>query len=521
MERSCWTRWWKGLAAPLLAAVTTLGTPACSQTCEDTLTCQFEVDLPFCPGDPAEMLGDGVPAECGLWVSSSQGDDDNDGSPGAPLATLGEAAARAVTGRRRVYACAESFEESLIWPSGVSLHGGFHCANLNWLYSNGSSRTQITAPPDEIPLTVDGSTIPDLALFTDLNLLAADATKPGGSSIAMLALAGARAEMRRGRLKSGNGAAGADGDDGDHIGTAAKAGVHGKDGAPACTGDVGMGGQLVALTCEDGTSFGGQGGHGGVLAANSGDDGELMPTPNPQGFGLGGKGEDLVAGLFCTPGIGGAVGKDGDPGLGGGWPPRLAPAGYLGVWGQDGKPGRAGQGGGGGGASAGNAACGGLLHGGAGGGSGGTGGCGGKGGRGGQPGGASIGVAMLADSLVLVDIIIVSGNGGNGGRGGTPQQGGQGGLPGIGGAGSPAAGGPNPGCVGGGGGYGGDGGHAGGGLGGPSLAVAYAGTQPPEIRGTQELSYGQGGSGGPGSDPTVNGTGGEDGKSGLFEVLLP
>lgn len=523
MERSCWTRWWTGLAAPLLGAATILSTPACSNTCEDTLTCQLEVDLPFCPGDPAEAWEVDIPAECGLWVSASLGDDSNDGTPGAPLATLGAAAARAVTGGRRVYACAEIFEEAVTWPTGVALHGGFYCDGHDWRYGGGLARTTIAPAANEIPFTLLVSIHREPSLLTDLDIEAADATKPGGSSIAVLALTDSRAELRRAKIESGDGADGLDGDDGDHFGAPAKEGLHGNDGAAACTGPIGAGGEQVALDCGDDASFGGQGGHGGELVANPGDDGEPAPTPNPQGFGLGGKAEDPAAGLFCTPGIGGAAGKDGEPGLGGTWPPRLTAAGYEGVWGGDGQRGRAGQGGGGGGASAGNAACGGgsRLHGGAGGGSGGTGGCGGKGGRGGQPGGASIGLALLTDGFVLRDVDIAAGNGGRGGRGGIPQQGGQGGLPGIGGAGSPAAGGPHPACVGGAGGYGGDGGHAGGALGGSALAIAYAGTQPPDLSGTKDLAHGEIGLGGPGSDPSLSSANGEPGRNGELEVLLP
>ncbi len=518
MKGSRVARRWAGLAGVLLGTGAALGSLGCTYTCEDTFTC-LPLEPP-CPEDPAEAVGGRVPARCGLWVSASLGDDGNDGSQEAPLATLGEAAARASTGPRRVYACAEGFNEAITWPAGVSLHGGFFCTDLDWQYGGGHEPTIVTAPADEIPLTLGGSVHPEPSMLTDLKVIAEAAKKPGGSSIAVLALSDARAEIRRSKLESGNGADGADGDDGDHFGNPAKDGLHGNNGAAACTGAIGIGGEMVALACDEDASFGGQGGHGGELAANAGDDGEVAPAPNPQGFGLGGHGEDLAAGLFCTSGLGGAAGKDGDPGLGGAWPAQLTAAGYVGAWGADGKPGRAGQGGGGGGASAGNAACGAVVHGGAGGGSGGAGGCGGKGGRGGQPGGASIGLAMLTDAIVMMNVDIFAGNGGDGGRGGVPQQGGQGGLPGIGGAGLQAAGGPNPGCVGGGGGYGGDGGHAGGGLGGASLAIAYVGAQAPSTA-SVGLHNGQAGKGGAGSDASLSSARGQDGKTGKMEALLP
>lgn len=473
-----------------------------------------------CPDDPAE--GGPIPAHCGVWASASLGDDANDGSPGAPVATLSHAADLAMIGPRRVYACAEVFEQPLEWPAGVALHGGVACDDLDWWYP-GSKHTELIGQAGEIPLTLTGSVHAEPSLLTDLKVEAADAVQPGGSSIAVLARTDARAELRRCELRAGDGADGADGDDGDHFGAPAKDGLSGKNGAAACTGPIGKGGETVALDCEgEDASFGGEGGNGGEMAANPGDDGEVAPAVNPQGFGLGGKGEDLAASLFCTPGIGGAVGKDGDPGLGGGGVPRLTATGYLGVWGNDGQRGRAGQGGGGGGGAAGTAAaCGAQSAAGAGGGSGGTGGCGGRGGRGGQPGGASIGLAALTSALVLSGVQIEAGNGGRGGRGGVPQQGGQGGLPGIGGAGVPMVGGPNPGCLGGGGGYGGDGGPGGGGLGGFSLALAHVGVPVPELVGFNVLLAGAAGAGGEAGEVGLTSAKGDEGVSGATMVLLP
>ena len=520
MERSRWTGRWARLAAAAAGGLTALSSLGCHGSCEDTFTCLYLDEEPRCPEDPTEAADGQIRASCGIWVSASLGDDANEGSPEEPVATLGKALAKAAGGPRRVFACNEVFTEALEWPAGVALHGGFSCADLDWRYPAATSHTTLTAPNNQIPLTLVGPVHSAPAMLTDLKIASLEATLPGGSSIAVLARADARAEIRRSEIKSGAGADGADGDNGGHFGYPAKDGLLGQDGVAACTGNVGDGGDMVALDCEEDASFGGQGGDGGQLVANPGDDGEVAPASNPQGLGVGGKGEDLVAGWFCTPGLSGAWGKDGEPGLGGAWPPRLTPSGYVGVWGGDGQRGRAGQGGGGGGASAGTALCGTGPHGGAGGGSGGSGGCGVKGGRGGQPGGSSIGLATLTDELILVDVEIFASNGGKGGAGGMPQQGGQGGLPGIGGSGSVAAGGPNPGCVGGAGGYGGDGGHAGGGLGGSSFAVAFVGAQgPTQVR--PRLHAGVGGSGGPGSDPALSSAQGKDGHSSQLEVLLP
>ena len=523
MKRSCRTGEWARLARALLGVAACGSSSGCYDfNCDQDYLCPSLGDEePSCPADPAEAAGNPVPARCGVWVSSSLGDDAHKGSPNAPVATLDEALRKALDGPRRVFACSEKFEGPVEWPAGVSLHGGFECADLQWRYLHGVDKTTLTAPADLIPLTLTGSALPEPSMLTDLVVQAQAAGVPGGSSIAVLALADARAEIRRSKLWADNGADGADGDSGDHLGFPAKDGLHGKDGGGACTSAVGEGGALVALDCGDDASFGGEGGDGGVQAATSGDDGEVAPAMSAPDLGLGGQGEDLLAGTSCTKGVPGGAGIEGETGLGAAWPPRLTASGYVGVGGADGKRGRAGQGGGGGGASAGTAACGaGFPHGGAGGGSGGSGGCGGRGGRGGQPGGSSIALATLTGELMLVEVYFATGNGGRGGAGGMPQQGGQGGLPGIGGLGLRTPGGPNAGCIGGVGGRGGDGGPAGGGLGGSTFSLAYAGTAPPSL-----VSFGhqkgKAGEGGPGSDADNSLTSGAAGRSSEIEPLLP
>lgn len=158
MKTSRWTGWWPGLAAALLGAATVLGSLGCSHSCEDTFTCQvLDIGAPSCPEDPADAGGGDIPAECGIWVSASLGDDANDGSPEAPVATLGQAVAKAATGPRRVYACAEVFGEPITWPAGVALHGGFYCADHDWRHAGSDGvRTTLAPPPDQIPITLVG-----------------------------------------------------------------------------------------------------------------------------------------------------------------------------------------------------------------------------------------------------------------------------------------------------------------------------------------------------------------------------
>lgn len=488
-----------------LCALAAAGSTGCSYSCVDNYTCEIETGTSgtggsggaggglLCPEDPTDGP---VAAECGVWVSPSLGDDANPGTQTAPVKTIAAGTVLAQTGTMRVYLCGETYDEAVALYSGVSLFGGFDCQH-DWVYLGTPKRALIQPGiSGVVPLTVlEGER---MSAVRDVNVIAADAAEPGGSSLGVLALPGSKVEIWRSEITAGNGADGAKGEDGGHGAPPAKPGLNGLKGANACSMDIGLGGAAVQLVCEDGAvSHSGQGGNGGEGAANNGGDGLPSPAMNTLAYGAGGKGENPIAGMACTPGIGGAQGINGMEGYGATKPGWLTVNGLVGAPGLDGGTGFPGQGGGGGGASVGKPACGGV-NGGAGGGSGGTGGCGGRGAKGGQAGGSSVGVASLSPDVYLYETRIITGNGGNGGDGGSGQPGGQGGLPGIGGAGQNA---PDPvlkGCTGGAGGYGGDGGNGGGGRGGHSLFIAFTANnypdgQPPDfITGTP----GQGGFGG-------------------------
>ncbi|MFO0591869.1 MAG: hypothetical protein U0441_30255 [Polyangiaceae bacterium] len=503
----------------LVGVLSTVSQLGCDYSCYSDLTCSLGTagtagsnGAERCP-DPANGS---IEADCGIWVSASLGDDANTGTPDAPLKTLGAAILLAQKGPQRIYACSETYEERLSLPAGVSLFGGFECAG-GWSYVGGDNRARIA--PSEPGVALNLAEGQGVSLLRDIAVTAKDAMGAGESSIAILALPGSNADLRRSRITAGNGARGADGADGKHDGEHAKGGLNGNNGVGACAAAFGLGGDSVFLSCDDGSSsMGGNGGNGGEMFANDGADGVVAPTPNPQGFGLGGAGE---ASLPCTGGLSGAEGQDGAHGEASSSKGRLTQQGYLGADGADGQHGFPGQGGGGGGASRGKATCGGALHGGPGGGSGGTGGCGGRGGKGGQAGGSSIGIALLGTSLYIEDSYIVTGNGGDGGNGGVLQPGGQGGLPGIGGAGF---GGPDPinaACVGGGGGYGGNGGHGAGGHGGHSVFFAVLSSVPfPNLVGLQG-GRGTVGVGGHGGDPSWLQGYGKDGESEVMVTLDP
>jgi len=458
--------------------------------------------------DPSQAGPDDT---CGVFVSSTFGSDDNSGTLEHPVRSLGAAFALALRGARRVYACAEVFEEQAEIPAGVELWGGLDCAD-GWMYVGATKKTTI-APGEAgvIPLRLlpgDG-----VARAIDVRAEAADGVQPSESSIAAIVLPGARVEILRSELAAGDGAPGVDGEQGGGSGAllTAEDGATGLPGADACGGDVVPGGASVVTECDGVESIGGKGGDGHMAYGTAGEHGQPMPA-SPDGIhGEGGGGQN-GSHAQCAAGHVGHAGQDGEHGLGAAGMGRLTLAGWEGERGQDGGNGRPGQGGGGGGASRGPLyyECGaGQPQAGASGGSGGSGGCGGKGGKGGGYGGASIGLISLSDDVTVRATIITTGDGGDGGRGGLWQGGGQGGQGALGGVGVGSSVGA---CGGGRGGQGGNGGHGGGGLGGVTLGIVHVVEQPVTMEGVM-IDTGRPGKGGLGGSPhvTLPGTTGEDG----------
>jgi hypothetical protein len=459
-----------------------------------------------CPGDPADGP---VPAsDCGIWVSTSLGDDANDGSQAAPVATLTHAIELAAKGPGRVYACGgETWPGPVTVPGNVSLHGGFDCA-AGWAYVGKEKRASVVSATP-LGLIWDSGEV-EQTWFTDFHVEAGPAVEPGGSSMAVFVRGNVPLDAERCYLVAGDAMDGADGAPGGD--TLAPSGIHGADGAAACSAPVSKGGATTETVCDVGSSKGGAGGDAGPMVAADGADGE--PLANPPA-GSGGAGQQAAP--SCTVGQPGAIGKNGEYGLGAWGRGRLTVDGYIGLKGKDGAPGTTGQGGGGGGASFGKAAvCGAANPGGAAGGSGGSGGCGGKEGQGGQAGGASVAFASRSQKTVTIaGSVFVAGRGGNGGNGGKPQAGGKAALPGQGGAGMGSI---APGCAGGPGGPGGSGGWGGGGMGGPSAAVAQVLDSPVGFDVDQQVIVGLPGEGGHGEDMN-NGTTNGGQETGTYVIF--
>lgn len=467
LARRCSRRLVSVSTAPLILSLATLagasGCAAEADACELSNTCD-RCD----PFTSPEAIED----DCGFFVSASGGDDALDGTKERPVRTLARAIELAAQRTRHVYACAEEFKEALVLPSGVTLVGGLDCER-GFRARTGAERTTITAAPGAIGVIVAPGEM--TSGLENVTVRAGSALATGGSSIAVLALPGARLAMARADLIPGDGASGAPGADASPDGLPATSGLPGGDGDAACLSLAAFGGVSSALACAATESIGGRGGNGGK---SQGQDGEMgAPASGAPGPGSGGQGQ--TADGSCAGGAPGSDGAQGENGAGGRGLGSLVPVEpvFFGAMGSAGQRGQPGQGGGGGGGSRSDGMCGmgPVFTLGAGGGAGGTGGCGGAGGTGGSFGGSSIGLVSVFATVSLDAVTIIAGRGGPGGAGGAPELGGLGGIGGLGGA---AAANVSGGCAGGEGGRGGHGGYGGGGTGGHSLGVAFVGAEP-------------------------------------------
>ncbi|MGK3966943.1 hypothetical protein WMF01_40895 [Sorangium sp. So ce1667] len=459
-----------------------------SGDCELMLTCGHFLPTgtgggttnPACDADPTEDAG-AVIDECAVFASASAAAGGK-GTKAEPYASLGEAVANAKG--KRVLACASgAFEESVRIEAGVEVIGGFDCA-AGWTWSE-QARSELEGRAGAVALTLteaaSGAKVRSFAIRAASAMEAsveAHATEAGRSSIGVV-VAAIEAELAQVEVTAGDGVDGANGETPTEA-PVAGASAEAMSASNACAApNLVIGGTAGATTCEDGETRGGDGGTGGITGAEQGNgqvgrDGEPMPEPNPEEYGLGGAGQTDAAGS-CRRGEDGAPGGPGGAGDAGSDTQFLLD-GIAGGDGGNGTSGKRGQGGGGGGGAKSGMFC--SLNStfvdgvGASGGGGGAGGCGGKGGGGGKAGGSSIGIVSLGTKLVLREVTVEVGTAGKGGDGVVGQNGANGGAGAAGGVASDNP--PSiPGCDGGKGGRGGAGGPGGGGRGGHAVGIAY------------------------------------------------
>jgi hypothetical protein len=422
---------------------------------------------------PAPGSSECIGEEFGVFVAPGGDDAQGQGTRESPFASLTKAAQTAKSAGKHVYACADTgaYDEALAIDTpidGLAFFGGFRCAEGDWTYDQ-ALRARVESD------VLIGLRIQNLSagvILEDFYFLSADGQAPGSSSIGILIANSQDVTLRRVSVTAGKGAAGAHGAP---FVARADNGAPGIKGDDACTSPTSQGGPAVTTMCGGvaSESIGGK-------ETSSGSNGDVgVPSLGGGAAGVGQTGDTLS----CTTGGGqsGEPGPNGGAGVGATSSGILTASGFESSAGASGEDGKVGQGGGGGGgAKAPTSGCAQLT--GASGGSGGGGGCGGKGGPGGTGGGASIAIAVIDSTDIILDATdLAAQDGGAGGDGARGQDGGlgaTGGERGIGVSGSASA------CSGGDGGDGGNGGPGGGGVGGASIGVAFQGAAPTRTGGT-------------------------------------
>ena len=472
------------------------------------------------PEDNATPPPVGGEAPVGIYVSSSQGQDDGSGSSVRPLKTLARAFALAKQQGARVIACAEEYPENVTLLDGVSAYGYYDCKKTPW--ERGAPRAVVRAPasPAMIATGINQPTRIEGFEVRSPDLDGAPATETTGTTVALEARDSAGLVLGEVLLHAGKGAAGTDGIEGQvNTRTATSNGSDALDqGVKACNPGLQNCGALRILgpaggvtTCAIGPSggAGGQAGDGRFYADGVESTGALefrgRALAATAATAIGGLNSSVLGLDVGRAGQRGANGAEGTDGANVRW--SLTSSGFVRGNGTRGGAGSAGQGGGGGaGTKANFTPAGGVIsppqvgfYATATGGGGGGGGCGGQPGTPGTGGGASIGALLIASTVTIERTRIETAEGGRAGKGNLGTAGIVGGTGGAGTVHTIATTG-----AGGDGGPGGSGGASGHGAPGPSIALAWSKTKPALTM--VDLVPGAGGAGQPALSRVVGGT---------------
>ena len=442
----------------------------------------------------------------GIFVSSSLGSASGDGTKAKPYASLNAGIAAAKAAKKRVYACAEPYAESVTLADGASVFGYFDCSTA-WSIGNNHAKVQSPTSPAATATNISSATRVEA-----VDLVAPDFTDKSQSSIALLASASPGLTIANATLHAGTGGKGDDGVAGIQLsdsGTTKNGGdswAKGYCSGTLCSAPYGgaNGGKNTCTNASGHDGYpGGTGGAAGHYISQT-DSGGITyhwypdnQYPTTGGSPTTGTAQTAQGGVLGPnqPGTTGSDGSNGPSGVNGAAVGTLSATGYASSDGTAGGDGQPGQGGGGAGAV-------GLaltndpdinpqLHPGANGwgesgGGGGAGGCPGLAGTLGKGGGASVGIIAIQSPITLDTVKIEATNGGAAGASGKPSDPTPGGSGGAHGkyTGIPGAGG-----------YGGQGGVSGNGGGGPSIGIAAQGA-PPTLK-SSTIAQGSGGAGVP------------------------
>jgi len=464
------------------------------------------VDLPPPPPEPENCDGTKLPTATpctiheayGVFVSA-KGSDEGDGTRAHPLQHISTAIAGAAASGRRVYACAETYDEVLTLGDGISVFGYFECQG-EWKV--GGARAVVAPKTGDVAAVAKGIAKP--TRIEALEIRGRDATEPSQSSIGLKAEDAGGLSFVNTRIAAGKGMKGKDGaapiqlvqtgniDGKASVATAdctlapdlftcdAQHRLPPAGGASRCVGAAGMDG-----------GPGGSGGHSGRYSyrtRQAGDPFGVCLTPEkspPRQCYLLDVGDTVTNGgnqpataqtaagaiVASTSAVAGLPGSDGVDGATGVW--KLTSDGFVPGDGTDGSSGTPGQGGGGGAGEAMEYPGAPISFWGGNGAGGGAGGCPGLAGKSGTGGGASIAVLATRSAMRFdAKSEVVAGAGGTGGAGHAASAYTLGGAPGVAPSQMPAYTRGAPG------GRGGEGGVSGHGASGPSIGIAWKDAKP-------------------------------------------
>ncbi len=154
-----------------------------------------------CP--PSEGLG--------YFVVAGSKTDGADGSRNTPFAKIqdGIDAAKKTTAKSFVYVCVGDYKEALTLADGVSIFGGWDCANANWTVVKQHASLHAPSSP-----AVTGDGLSSGATVDSLDIFAPDGTKDSRSSVGMVLTKSTGLKVSNCTIQAGNGFDGEDGIEG-------------------------------------------------------------------------------------------------------------------------------------------------------------------------------------------------------------------------------------------------------------------------------------------------------------------
>jgi len=198
---------------------------------------------------------DGIAAEAVFVAPPPLGNDNNNGSISAPMATIGNAQQLTSAFRSSLYVAQGTYNESVIVQNGVSIYGAYDASDT-WARAVDHTTTII----GQNGAAIAAASVSQATILDRLTVIASSPSDRGNSSIAINILSsGAGLEIRNCVIIAGDGSRGDDGVRGSNGSSGGNA-SGGSNGCDGCSSG-GYGGNGGWSTCGANGGNGGRGGH--------------------------------------------------------------------------------------------------------------------------------------------------------------------------------------------------------------------------------------------------------------------